>query len=329
MNKKILTALANELAIPHDPGFMPGIPRNVELLANEDRFTASNFSEPLTAYAVGWDDPENLQELLDRICPAVPVGRRFEFKAGDNKNAFMADTDDSDMRAIGSPFKRVQFSGSSVNEKTHNKGLTIRIDKDDTQGEMEEERAVARMLKRLTRNDLIRHSAQACALPNSNKTWGSSSDPDADIRNLLVSTADKAGMYPNVVMFGEGSWHIRQDSYAGQDNPKGNSSYQLSPQQLQQKLMVDLVEVVKARYQSTATAKTKVVGNIVAAYFAEQNISKDDPSTVKRFVTNTEAGRYRVFRQESDKFIDISVEHYSNIVTTADFGGKLTITAGS
>ena len=72
--------------------------------ANENRFTAGNYSEALTAFTVGWRDPENIAELLDFIAPPVPVGRRFEFKRSDNAQAFYSENDD--VRAVGAEFKR-------------------------------------------------------------------------------------------------------------------------------------------------------------------------------------------------------------------------------
>ena len=72
-------------------------------LANEARFNSAFFSEPLTAYATGWKDPNNLEALLDFVAPPVQVGRRFEFKRADNAEAFYSDTDD--LRAPGGEFK--------------------------------------------------------------------------------------------------------------------------------------------------------------------------------------------------------------------------------
>src|SRR5688572_15084792 len=85
-------------------------------LANESRFNSAFFSEPLTAYATGWRDPNNIEALLDFVAPPVQVGRRFEYKKADNSEAFLSDTDD--FRAIGADFKRVEFKGSSQSDKT-------------------------------------------------------------------------------------------------------------------------------------------------------------------------------------------------------------------
>src|SRR5437868_38956 len=95
-------------------------------LANESRFNSAYFSEPLTAYATGWREPNNIEALLDFIAPPVQVGRRFEYKKAENNEAFLSDADDS--RAIGADFKRVEYRGSTINDKTTNHGLTSRVD---------------------------------------------------------------------------------------------------------------------------------------------------------------------------------------------------------
>ncbi len=57
------------------------------------------------------------------------------------------------------------------------------------------------------------------------------------------------------------------------------------------------------------------------AYRAEPNALPDDPSSIKRFVTNSGGTAIRVFRQEIGlKFIDITVEHYSAIIISSTLG---------
>ena len=77
--------------------------------ANENKFTAGNYSEALTAFTTGWVDPDNISAILDFIAPPVPVGRRFEFKRSDNAQAFFSESDD--VRSIGAEFKRVRYDG--------------------------------------------------------------------------------------------------------------------------------------------------------------------------------------------------------------------------
>ena len=81
-------------------------------------------------------------------------------------------------------------------------------------------------------------------------------------------------------------------------------------------LGVDEVIVARARYTSAASTKTKILNNTVLMYFAEQGQMMDDPSNVKRFVSECEGGGYlRVYLQNTNaKFLKLTVEHYSDIV---------------
>lgn len=302
-------------------------PVGVICAANEARFTSTFYSEPLTAYTVGWRDPENLDQLIDALFPAIPVGRRFEFKKAVNAEAFLSETDD--LRAIGSPFKRVEYTGTSVNEKTHNKGLTIRVDHDDEVGDGWRETNVQRLIQRLLRNDFRRSVALVdAAATNAAKVWNSSSNPDGDMRAMLKLGADATGVRPNTVVLGEAAADLRLDVYEAANTPYAGRAASMTPDQLAQKLMVDRVQIIKARYQSSASAKTAVVPSVVYAYLALPGAGKDDPTHVKRFVTPTSAGRFKVYVQEHEKFTDLSVEHYSNTVITADTGiRKITATA--
>ena len=60
----ILLDAANEIALPRDTG--GDLQSGVIYAANEARFTSTYYSEPLTAYTVGWKDPDDLQSLLEQ-----------------------------------------------------------------------------------------------------------------------------------------------------------------------------------------------------------------------------------------------------------------------
>jgi len=292
-------------------------------LANEERFTAANFSEPLTTYAVGYRDPTPIQDTLDTLFPGVRVGRRFEFKKAVNANEFYSESDD--IRAIGSPFKRVESPRETENEKTLNKGLTIRLDHDDRY-EGDEEIEVARLIRRLNRNDLRRGVALvAAAATNSNKTWDSTAgkDPDMDIMSDLITGGDSRGMGSNLVMFGQTAWQKRVLSLRAQNLKGQANSSTMTPDELGAWLGVDKVSVSKERYQSGSSTKSKIIGSYVFMLYAAQDPSKDDPSNTKRFWTPTESGRFRVYREEHSKFTDVSVEHYSNLVITSTLGIRM------
>lgn len=294
-------------------------PSGVICAANEARFTSTFYSVPDTAYTVGWRDPESLDALLDELFPPVEVGRRFEFKQADNDEAFLTETDD--LRAIGSAFKRVEYKGSTVNQKTHNKGLTIRVDHDDEVGDNWRQTYTQVLMQRILRNELRRGVALIdAAATNVAATWDAAANPDKTARTALRAGADASGIRPNIVLYGEAAWDMRADSFEAQNTPYAGRAASMSKAELATKLMVDLVEVLKARYQSGATTKANILGQIVYYYYVLKGATKDDPSNVKRFTTPARGGKWGVYVNEHEKYTDISVEMYSNLVITSTRG---------
>lgn len=301
------------------------------VLANEARFNASFYSEPLTAYAVGWRDQNEIEKTLDFIAPPVQVGRRYEFKKSDNTEAFYSETDDN--RAIGADFKRVEYKGSTQLDKTLNKGLTMRVDLDQVDSMMNwREVFTTRLLQRVLRNELRRAiTVIAGAATNTAKTWDTTAgrDPDQDVLTDLIAAVDDSGVRPNRLLYGDVAWNKRLVAHRAQATAGGYASAGLTPVELAGFMGVDGVRISRERYQSTAALKGKVVPDIVLEFFAEDGLGPDDPSHAKRFWSAVEGGgKYRVYEQQiSAKLIDLTVEHYSNVAVTSTVGlRKLTIT---
>src|SRR6185503_14221699 len=235
------------------------------VLANEARFTSSFASEPLTNYSVGWKDGANIEKTLDFLYPPVQAPRRFEFKKADNSEAFYSETDD--LRAIGADFKRVEYKGTSVLEKTLNKGLTIRVDLDQV-GTLPNWRELytTRLLQRLLRNELRRAITLAAGqATNTAKTWDTTAgkDPDQDILTDLIAAVDDSGVRPNRILFGDVAWNKRLIAHRAQTTAGGYGSAGYNLNELAAFLGVERVYVSRERYQSTVTAKSKVTPDIV------------------------------------------------------------------
>lgn len=313
-----------ELAIPGGDGVKPG--KVFACLPNEARLTESNYQQPLTDYVIGWTDSQGTEETLNKLFPIVDVGRRFEYKALMNGEAFLSESDD--IRAIGSDFKRVRTEGESVESSTQNKGLMIRLDKDNfpinSQGIRE--RMAARLKDRLLLNDLRRGVGILLGInAGTSKTWTTTQDPDADMHDLIEAAGLQSGLDPNTLVIGRNPWSKRFKCYRAQNNAGAYGSAALTPDQLSDLLQIDNVSVLKQRYatQKTATSKTVMLGDYVVATYIEQNPMLDDPSSMKRFVSPTEqGGQWATYVIESAKFVDIIVEHYSRISQTASVGTK-------
>ncbi|MBR4598104.1 MAG: hypothetical protein IKO42_06900 [Opitutales bacterium] len=291
--------------------------------APQSKFNAATYSEALTAFTVGWQDSD-ISKILDFIAPAIPVGRRFEFKRADNAEAFYSESDD--LRAIGSEFKRVRYSGESVNEKTLNKGLTMRVDHDEVADDDWQERYTQILLQRLLRNELRRAVAALETIAKTSDSpavWDSSANPDSDIRAMLSLCADESGVRPNRILFGEDAWAMRLDSLESQSTAVALRASALNPGELAAKFMLDGCKVMSARYQQTPSQKAKIASNKIFAFCAFGGVSKDEPSNLKRFYTpSSEGTAFKVYLEEHSKYTDITVEHYSSIVAASALGAR-------
>lgn len=324
--------LENDRPLPYPVGAAP-VPGQI-YLANESRLAEATFNQPLTTYATGWmANQAKLVELLDFLAPKVPVAKHgfFQFKKAKNNEEYLSETDD-DVRTIGADFKRVQYRGETVTEKTLNKGLAIVLDRDAMVGPEEENAAAERLTRRLLRNEVRRAYGLLAAIVGSPtaKTWGATATPDDDVDAALDAARIASGLMPNRVVFGRAAWLARRKSYRAQDKA-GAFAASTTPEELAAALSVERIVVPTEVYQSSKTAKTDIVGLAVIGFYGQDNPGKEDASTLKRFVTGVEGGGdIRVYRRElGPKLIEVTVEHYSNIVATSTVGvAHLAITAG-
>ncbi|MDD4736634.1 MAG: hypothetical protein PHP44_11085 [Kiritimatiellae bacterium] len=299
--------------------------------ANSSRFVEANLRQDLTTYGIGFRDPDadKLEEMLEFVAPSIDTPERFSFKKADNAQAFLMD--DTIIRSSGQDFKRVEYTGTEVDARTDNKGLVMRVDLDDVKNDPNWEQRYTILLKnRVFRGELgIGVAILGSAATNSAKTWNSSSNPDQDVADMIDAGGDVRGMDANRILFGKQAWSYRRAAYGPQNNAAAGAQYHFKPQDLADWLSADEVRVAKSRYQSSASAKSKLVGALVLAFYAEKGVTKDDPSDIKRFVSPCQNGQKMAVyvHQVSAKLVDITVEMHSRIVATSASGfvRKLTV----
>lgn len=293
------------------------------IVAYNDAVADTHYSEALTSYAVGWRDPEDLEMLLNEVAPVTTVGRRFEYRVFQNADEFLIDTDDE--RHTGASFKEVRRTSKLDTGKTVNRGLRVVLDHDeidDIPGA--EELWTGWILRRMIRSELYRALALLdAASTNAAKTWNSSANPDADMRAACQLALNASGMYPNTLLIGDAAWNLRQDSYEAQGTSNiaaVHAGYDLG--RLASYLQLARARINKSRYQSSASAKSEMIGSKLYIYLAEGGLTTEDPSNIKRFVSPVQGGgQRRVYRQELDgKRVAITVEHYSQTKITSTLG---------
>lgn len=319
-------SLGNVLAaIDREDGFLERDLKNSGdmALANDSRFQESNYRQALTEYVVGWRDQNDIEATKEFIAPSVQVGRRFDYKAAVNAEEFLSETAD-DLRAIGSDFKRVEYTMNEVSGKTLNRGLMLRIDKDErTPGW--EERAVGKLRRRILRNKLRRAVTLLSATAvNTAKTWSTGvadKEPDMDMLNQAETAADLSGVRPNRWLIGTTAWLSRVTGYRLQNTAGSNASAAWTEAQLAAFLRAE-VKVSAERYQSAAAAKTQVVANKAIGFYAEAGVDTEDPSNFKDFYTPCDNGgqRYAVYIEHHTTFSIVIVEHYELLSATYTIG---------
>lgn len=324
MNKSAMIAYLSAanaaFALPADSG--GSLPLGVIAAANASRFDQQFQNIPLTNYAQGWKDGSDLDAQLDFLAPAVDVPDRFNYREFLNSDAFLADTDGSDLRAIGSDFKKVEFGGTEKNEAVQNKGLTITVETRDLNANPNRRNQIVdQLMRRLKRNELIRaHALALAASVATAKTWGSSASPDSDIRADLILAADSSGVRPNRVFVGETAWDKRISAYEAQATA-GAFQAPRDAERLGQYLNARVL-VGSSRYQSGTASKSQIGGSAVLLFYAEEGLLPEDMSNIKRFTALCDDGsRIRVFEQQlGPKLTAITIEHYSKIVVTSTLG---------
>jgi hypothetical protein len=306
--------------------FNPDAPTGSVMAANDANFDSVHLSEPLTEYLVDYPDEEGLDVLLDQAFPSVPVGRSFSYKVHDEKEAFQLALNDEDIREIGGEFAQVRLTGTQADGRTDNKGLTMILDNDQGgEDPAVQQRAVANLRNRLLRTELFRGEAlleanDVATTPN----WGVSNaaaDPDGNLLSDIDAGGDARGIDSNTVLFGGSAWVTRFLSLGLGDNAARHQTRNLTPAQLAELIGAERVVKSKFRYQSSGTAKSKIVAGKVYSYYAKAGAMPDDPSNIKRFVTSTQGGGLtRVYIETRLKRTFVTVEHYSRIVLTSALG---------
>jgi len=303
------------------------------LAANDANFDAQYLSQPLQDYIVGAPEDEGLQAVLDAICPSIPVSRSFTYRVHDTAEQFQDDADtDADLREIGGDFAQVKRTGTQAEGRTDNKGLVMILDNDQGgEDQRIQERAVVNLRSRLLRSELRRVIATLDGgATNTDSNWGPSAtkpDPDVDLLTDVDAGGDARGVDSNIVIMGGGARIKRKKCFRSQLTSGSNASATMSDQDLADFLGVEKVVTIRNRRQTTATTKGKIVGDLTYSYYVRQAAMPDDPSNIKRFVTQTTSCLLRVYIIPKLKRTVVAVEHYSRIVRTSSLGiNKRTIT---
>ncbi len=304
---------------------------------NASLVTESSYQEALTAYAAGFRDAA-VETELEFWAPEVPVARRFEYATFDSDEEFLSDGDD-DERSVRADFKDVEYTSGKVEASTKNRGLQITLDMDQLAGRQNwEEYYTQKLLRRIKRNSIRRAIALlvAGATTIGTKAWtsGAGKDPDTDVLAELLAAAVASGLLPNRVAYGPTAASLRLLAHRAQTSAGGFASALMNEAQLAAMLGVEEVLFSQSRYTSSASTKTHAAISTVVAFNAMSGADTEDPSNIKRFVSEGApeegGGRFQVYSQRiSAKRHVIAVGHYEliKLVVSGASIRKIVVTA--
>jgi hypothetical protein len=309
----VATILAGAIVPAYQPG--AALPHGSITTANDSLFVQGHFSEPMTNYATGWKDPGGYDELSEFLAPALPPsGERYEHIVYPNVEEFLSDGSYDDLRAINADFPLVDYSQSKASRTIPNRGLRIVLDWDRIKNQPNwQQYYTGKLMRRLGRNAFRRKYALGVASATDVPiVWDAagSADPDYDLANQIALSGDSSGITPNRALFGIAAELLRLACYGGTDKAKAFGGRTLSLEQALAKAGVT-GRKAEVRYQSTAAAKSRVVGSTVL-FFTVEAEGNEDASNFKTARGNTSQGtRYAVYiRQISVKRWEIVVECY-------------------
>ncbi len=291
--------------------------------ANASLFVQAHFSEPLTAYATGWQDPANLEAVSEFLAPTLPPsGERYEHITYPNAEAFLSDGSYDDLRAINSDFATVDYTSAKTSRMIPNRGLRIVLDWDRIKDQPNWQQFYTGMLmQRLQRNAFRRKYALGVgAATDAPLVWDAAgvADPDYDLANQAVISGDASGVRPNRALWGADARLLRLQTYGATNAAKAVAGRAMTPEQASS--MAGLQAMVdESRYGGVT--KTRIVGAKVLLFTAMGSSPVDASSFKTARGSAQQGGRYAVYvRQLSVKLWEIVVECYETEFCASTLG---------
>lgn len=303
-------------------------------VANTALNYGGSFTQTITGYLAGLPSDDETMSL-DELCPPIPTNDFFRFMKADDE-AYLTETDDSDIRARGASFKRVQYKGTQVVDETSQKGLTMRVDhKDLAKNEAGtiipgwENMYAEELRKRLVRADKYRFfSVLDAASTNVAVTFSAATNPDGLLRAMVQLTRTATGRLPSHVVIGNASWQGRIDAYeaAARVNVGAVNHAEYDELMLARYLRAEKVIIEEGMKQIVkGGAKTDDLGLINYSYSAATSKIINDPSNCFRAWSAVKGGgEWAVSIKEQDVYTDITVWHESKIVIPQTTGVRKT-----
>lgn len=283
---------------------------------------AGSLASDVQGYLAGLPSSDE-EKLLDLLFPAVETNDFFQYAKADDE-FYLTEADDSDIRAIGGSFKKVQFRGTTVTDATQQKGLTMCVDHKTlpkVNGKIRsgwENRYAAELKNRLIRAEIVRALALLdAAATNAAVVWDDAGNPDGDLRAQAQATRTAMGRMPTHLLLGNAAQQLRQDAYeaAARANHAMANHANYTMEELARYVGVGQVVIEDGIKQAKkGAAKADRLGLATYSYVASDSVMMDDPSNIKRAWSQTPFnGRWAVAIKPQTVMTEITVFHESKI----------------
>jgi hypothetical protein len=290
-------------------------------LANDSLLRQSEYIEELTTFAISYDGMvgNRLRQLRDTLAPPRPSNSRIvRLTVYDESEPWQTVDYTSVKRSALADFMRVrQRTATKVDLQVPNRGLTVLLDRDQLRDKPEWQQVHTKwLIDLMTRATVLEAvSLLETAATVSSTTWGSTSNPDLELKQDIISLANTTGFYPQVAIYGDQAALKRQTSYESQLTAGSLArAGQFTEEQVATAIGVDRCIINAERYQqSSGTAKQEIIGSNVLLFTSIESDGPMDASNVVRHVSNAAfgGGEYAVYITDIGvKLIALTVENY-------------------
>lgn len=291
------------------------------IATNASQFSANNPHEFLSQYAVRYTDPNiaTVDAVRQRLAPDVSSNNSsyVDYAVYGFTDAFLSqDNVQDDIRGFGADFATLRNPTKQiVSQKLQNRGLAIEVDEDEELLDPDwQQQKIAWLIGILDRNRLRRTVALFVAIATAvSKTWDASAgkDPDMDLltelENMMIRATD--------MIMGPGAMTKRRMAHRAQNTAGGFASASFSDEEIASYLSLNSVSTVRARYATSASVTSPIIGSLVLLFVAMQGMSRFDYSNLKTFTAparnpqGASIGKRAVYvRQVGDKRWRIAVD---------------------
>ena len=300
---------------------MADLPSGTVCLANDSLLRTTEVIEELTLFAASYDSMvgNGLARLRDFLAPPRPSTSRIVRLTTMNENEPWETLDYNKVkRGVLADFAQVrQRTATKTDFQINNRGLSVILDRDELRDKPEWQQLHTKwlidLLNRATVQEALAiYTAGATA---GAKTWSSGSpNPDIDIRNYILTSANITGFYPQNAAYGDAAFLLRAQAYESELTAGSMARASVyTEEQLATALGVQQALINMERYQNTSTSKVELIGSNVLLFTGVKDSGPNDPSNIVRHVVTGSggSGEYAVYVTDMGvKKVMLTVENY-------------------